>query len=299
MTEKNSFTLDFIGIGAEKSGTTWIAECLNNHPEAYVPAEKELYFFNEYDPHYLKVKNFRYDRGLEWYKKQFAPNNAGDKIGEITPTYLYCEKAAERIKKNFPNIKIIAVLREPTARAFSQYIHDKRIGLIKNISFEDAIGLHDNYVEKGYYFKYLSVYYRVFPRENILVLLHDDIKTDPKKTIQRVYQFLRLKNINHVPEQLFKKSNASAKSRIPILNYFMIHTEYFLKNKKLFPVLRLLEVTGVRKLALRLRDLNSTPLTEYPTIRADTKKYLKNIYKDDIKKLKKLLNRDLKEWENA
>ncbi len=299
MAEKNSFVLDFIGVGAEKSGTTWIAECLNNHPEAYVPAEKELYFFNEYDPHYLKVKNFRYGRGMEWYKKKFKSCNAGDKIGEITPTYLYCEKAAERIKKSFPDTKIIVILREPVARAFSQYIHDKRIGLIKDTSFEEAIKLHDNYIEKGYYFKYLSVYYGIFPSENILVLLNDDIKKDPKKTIQRIYQFLWLNDVGYIPEQLFKKSNASAKSRIPTLNYFMIHAEYFLKNKKLFPILKILEITGIRKLALRLRDLNSTPLSEYPTIKTDTKKYLKNIYKDDIKKLEKLLNRSLKEWEDV
>lgn len=98
----NNFQVDFIGIGAEKAGTSWVAKCLAQHPEVYIPDKKEMFFFNEYDPHYLKYQNRKYHRGLEWYAKQFPELERDKKIGEFTSTYFCCEQAPARIKANFP-----------------------------------------------------------------------------------------------------------------------------------------------------------------------------------------------------
>src|SRR3989344_1753054 len=103
------FKLDFVGIGAEKAGTTWLADCLGDHPEIYIPRQKELFFFNKYDPHYLTVKNYRYKRGISWYKSQFRQSQPQTLKGEFSPTYIYDNEASFRIKKHFPDAKIIVI----------------------------------------------------------------------------------------------------------------------------------------------------------------------------------------------
>ncbi|OGM59191.1 hypothetical protein A3A75_03180 [Candidatus Woesebacteria bacterium RIFCSPLOWO2_01_FULL_39_10] len=293
--KRKNFNLDFVGIGAEKAGTTWLAECLNDHPEIYVPNQKEIFFFNEYDPHYLKVKNYRYSKGLSWYKHQF--DGSGNVLkGEFSPTYLYDEKAAKRIAKDFPDTKIIVIFREPVSRAFSQFIHDKRIGLIKDVSFEEAISQQDNYIKKGYYFTHLKRYYKLFKPENILTLIYEDIKKNPLAIVRKTYKFLGVKKINFRPKHLYMRSNTAGEARLPLFNYFMMQTDYFLRKKRLDFLLKAFDTLGVRRFAMYIRDLNTLKLKKYPEVGGDVKQQLRKKYVSDIHKLEKLLKRNLSFW---
>jgi len=294
---KNKFQLDFLGIGVEKSGTSWIAECLMEHPEVNLPKEKELFFFNAYDPHYLKVENLKYDTlGFDWYERQFKKSGRKKINGEFTPTYIYCEKAAKRIKENSPDIKFIVVLRNPSQRAFSQYIHDKKIGLIKNISFEEALKRHENYIEKGLYSKYLKMYFSHFPRENFFITTFDDILAKPQKLMEEIYSFLELEKTDYIAKNTFKKSNQASKTIIPSLNFFMIHTEYFLRRKKLLFILNSFEKLKIRKLALSIRNINTKPIKKYPEINEKTDLKLKKNFKKEINALEELLGKNLDNW---
>jgi len=293
----NNFKADFIGIGAEKAGTTWIADCLAEHPEVCFSREKELFFFNEYDPHWLRVKNEKFERaGMNWYKKQFAHCGPGMIRGEYSPTYLYDRAAARRIKAAFPEIKLLVTLREPLTRAFSQFIHDRRIGLIKKIGFEEALAKYDSYMIKSNYAEHLACYYSLFPAKQIMVMLFDDIKERPRATIKKIYEFLALKNTDYEPSPLWRKSNEAGYPKFENLNYFMIHLEYYLKQKRLYRLHSLLESSGIRRLAVRLRDINSKPLGRYPAISGETKRRLKKIFHPDILETEKLIGRDLSAW---
>ena len=297
MPSSNNFKLNFVGIGAEKSGTTWIADCLAEHPEICMAPGKELYFFNEYDPHFLTVKNHRYDKwGFDWYKKQFNNCAARQIKGEFTPTYLYCKRAAARIKKHYPDIKIIVALRDPVDRAFSQYLHDQKIGLNKNLSFEAARKKHNSYIEKGKYYKYLKTYFELFPKKNILILFFKDIKNNPKQTIKNIYQFLDVKNINFQPPSLYKKSNTASRVKFAFLNNFMIRIEYFLMNKNLAKLHKILETSGIRNLALRLRNLNTAPISKHLLLKTHVKKNIRKNFQTDTQKLQKFLGKDLSAW---
>jgi len=292
---KSKFKLDFIGVGAEKSGTTWIADCLREHPEVNIPKVKEYFFFNDYDPHFLSIKNYRYRRGIKWYARQFNGNRK-KATGEISPTYIYSRVTAGRIKKNFPDVKIIVVLREPVSRAFSQYIHDKRLGVIKDITFDEAVRMYRNYLEKGYYFKHLSNYFELFDRNNILVMFHEDLLGKPQKSIKTIYKFLGLKDTKFLPKSVNRKKNPAGRARYPLLNYAMMQLDYLLREKRLNFVLKTVDSLGLRKLAIYVRNKNSTKLIKYPKMEKETKEYLKKAYINDIEKLEKLLKRDLKEW---
>ena len=194
-----NFKIDFLGIGSEKAGTTWVSEFLSRHPEVYIPRKKEIFFFNEYDPHYLKYRNFRYLRGLDWYRQQFSPPEGKNILGEFTPTYFCCEKAPQRIKEYFPDIKLIFTLRDPVERAISQYFHDIKIGLVRNLNFENAMKKNPSYIYKGYYSYFFENYLKYFPRENIHIVLFDDIKRNPRTVLRGIHDFLGVKDKDVYP----------------------------------------------------------------------------------------------------
>jgi hypothetical protein len=291
------FAVDFIGIGAEKAATYWIAGCLREHPEVSFARRKELAFFNDYDQHLLKVRTRQYERGMGWYERQFPPCLPGQIRGEYTPTYMYSPLAARRIHRHFPDAKLIVCLRDPVKRAFSQYIHDKRIGMIGNVSFEQALSRHDSYVEKGLYYKHLSDYTALFPRENTLILLVDDIKDDRKAVLRRLYGFLGLKYVGYLPPSLDAQPNAASEARFPWLNYLLIHGEYLLGRMRLFPVLYLMQDIGFRRATFLFSyTTNSKPLAAYPKMSEETEARLRNTFRQDVTQLEGLIDRDLSGW---
>lgn len=101
---------DFIGIGVQRAGTTRIYELLKQHSEICMPTyRKEVHYFDRY-----------YHKGERWYRSLFD-HCKGKIVGEITPAYIYDEKCAERIHKLLPDVKLIAILRNPIDRAYSQF----------------------------------------------------------------------------------------------------------------------------------------------------------------------------------
>ena len=116
----------FIGIGAQRAGTTWAYNCLAEHPQVFMTAKKELHFFYAH-----------YDRGLAWYEEQFAGAGAAKASGEISPDYMYNTDALDNIARDLPDVKLFAILRNPIDRAISAYAlrHERNEGM----SFGEAI----------------------------------------------------------------------------------------------------------------------------------------------------------------
>ena len=228
---------------------------------------------------------------IQWEQKN-------KKVGEISPTYLYSRVATERIKKDFLSVKILVVLREPVSRSFSQYIHDKRLGVIKDITFDETVRMYRNYLEKGYYSKYLKNYFKLFGRENILVLFHEDLLNRPKESLKSLYSFLGLKNTKFLSKNLNKKRNIAGRARYSILNYMMMQLDYYLREKKKDFILKLVDSLGIRRLARYIRNINSTKLIRYPKMEKETEKFLKTLYNPEIKKLEKMLSKNLSKWRN-
>lgn len=82
---------EFIGIGAQRAGTTWLHECLRTHPQVFVPLHKETQFFN-----------LHFERGLDEYRMSFCGAKPEAVVGEITPNYHHDEKALQRIREALP-----------------------------------------------------------------------------------------------------------------------------------------------------------------------------------------------------
>ena len=173
--------IDFLVIGAGRAGSTWIWHLLRQHCQCYVPARKELNYFSREALDPRTGTNPDSDRPLEWYHQFFA-NAAGGQIrGEVSPSYLWSESAPARIKDYNPTIKLLAVLRDPVERSHSHYLYRMQRGALPAISFEDALERNPFILHRSLYGRHLRRYFELFPREQIKILMHDQLREDPHR----------------------------------------------------------------------------------------------------------------------
>jgi hypothetical protein len=198
----------FIIIGAQKSGTTSLFFYLSQHPQITPSCKKEVHFFDGgINPN---VDNF--NKGEPWYRSHFPlkrniSNN--QKVFEASPLYIFNPLSPGRISELTPEVKLIAVLRNPVERAISHYFHEKRNGrellpimkalqseeerlspVIKNQDYKSAIFREQSYKTRGLYHEQLKRYSNYFPMSNILVLNSDTFFTQPNDTLRRVFEFV-------------------------------------------------------------------------------------------------------------
>lgn len=193
----------FLILGAQKAGTTALFAYLREHPDVTGPAWKEVSFF---DRHYA--------RGERWYRGNFPlRGRRAAAVGEASPSYLFHPLAPERVHALIPHARLIALLRNPVDRAFSHYQHEVALGR-ESLSFEDALEREEErlsgeverltadpayfshpwwnhtYTSRGLYAEQLERWLAVFPREQLLVLLTDELAEDPGGTYRRVLDFV-------------------------------------------------------------------------------------------------------------
>lgn len=278
------FQINFLGIGAQRCGTTWIAECLKQHPQICLSSPKEIHFFG----------TEKYEFGIDWYQQHF--NCQPEQIkGEFDAGYLVSENAAEQIKQTFPQTKLIVCLRNPIDRAYSNYLSvlgfDQRIG-----SFEETIKRNPKSLERGLYAKYLKQYLALFPKEKILILIYENIKKDPIKFIQKIYKFLEV-NGNFVPSTANQKENPSQGYKFPqIKRQSGKMIKKIENNKQGVKIKNLLKKLGFKKLFDLINQANKKELSQKPELNPETRKYLQGYYQSDIKELEEIINRDLSFW---
>lgn len=170
---------DFIGIGALKAGTTYIDAVLRSHPDVCMPRDvKEIQFFTRH-----------YARGAEWYGDHFRGCASGKVTGEISPQYMYDAHAAARIAALLPNAKILVSLRDPVARVYSQYKH-----FVTETGYDRDVPTfleeHPGAVERSRYWGLLQRYLDVFPREQVDILIFEDLTRQPHKVLPPLYAWL-------------------------------------------------------------------------------------------------------------
>jgi len=168
--------VDVIGIGAQKAGTTSLWAALRRQPWFGAATSKELHYFN-----------FNHHLGDRWYHDQFPPPAVGLVRGEVTPDYLWNRAAPLRMHRYNPQLRLIAILRDPVERAFSAFLHAQRLGAIpRSRSFEMALEQEtkrygapwSNLVEGGLYYRHLQRYLEYFPSDQLHVVLFEEL-TDP------------------------------------------------------------------------------------------------------------------------
>lgn len=271
---------DFIGIGPARSATTWIYECLRNHPQICMAKwDKKTHFFDLY-----------YDKGLKWYETWFSHCSAELTKGELTETYFFYDKVPELIHKHCPNIKIVTCLRNPIDRAFSAYLHLIRDGAF-TYSFEKAITQNEKiFITDNLYYDHLKLYFELFPKEHIHVSLFEDVKNDPVDFLQNIYSFIEVDN-QFLPSNYDRKSNVTEQPRFPLLNKIMLHSHFLLRNVDLYKYIVPIKDSKIIQ-RLRFKDREGASINIAP----ETRKKLQCIFDPQIEKLAELIGRDLSHW---
>jgi hypothetical protein len=223
--------LEFIVIGAQKAGTTSLFQYLRSHPEVWLPAEKERPYFSN-DAVY-RLGWAAYVESLDRARPEGGASPAV-RHGTVTPQYMAGsvftpgegegEGEAEygvrtvpaRIHEQLPDVRLIAILRDPVDRAVSHHRMEVRRGREQR-SFDAAVdellqpstALHARrfpreslgYVAWGEYGRILSGYYEVFAHEQLLVLFTEELERDPGTCLRRIHEFIGV-NPDFVPDDL-------------------------------------------------------------------------------------------------
>lgn len=299
---------NFLIIGAGKSGTTSLDNYLKQHPEIFIPSIKEPNFFGYemFDEKDFRGKSIlkHYQNSvtnLADYERLFAEAQPGQMKGETSNTYMYHETAADRIKHYVPDVKLIAILRQPTERLYSRYLHLARENRLPTDNFEDCLNKEtiwwqrNDLVKEGFYYKYLSKYYELFPRDQIRVFLYDDFKKKSEQVFNDIFLFLGVdENFSPDTSVNFNKSGY-IKNRtynrvlgqdglVKRMTSTILPTSIYYKVKNSLTVQRYLN---------KIRNAN----LERPQLDPQLKKSItESIYSQDITNLATLLNRDLRHW---
>ncbi len=176
--------VDFVIVGAQKCGTTSLAEHLSQL--------SSISFCKEKEPHYFSKIN-DWQKHLDEYHKLYKQEK--NKIyGEASTTYSFCDEypnAISNLHKYNNNMKLIYIIRDPVARIESHYNHRLRNGKL-NSSFIDAIGTHPCFIERSRYYYQLQHIYKTFPKDQVQILFFDDLIIKPHKVISQACEFLKV-----------------------------------------------------------------------------------------------------------
>lgn len=274
---------DFIGIGAQRTGTSWIYACLVEHPEICMP-RKEINFFS---------RERNWSRGFDWYERIFAECPPNAVVGEFSTSYLTDANTAVRIKSRYSGIRLVVSLRHPADRAYSSYLNDITAGIVPaTIPFAQALRSHPEYIEGGRYAPHLRRYLQLFPRDRIFVSIFDDARRDPLAMIGELYRFVGVDSAFR-PTMLDRPVGVGRVPRVQWMERALIDGAKALRRRR---ALRPLWWTAKRIGAGdRLRAINTSP-QQPDGVSAEQRADLIHDFEPDIADLEQILERPLPAW---
>ncbi len=294
---------NFLIVGAAKSGTSSLHNYLNQHPEVFMPS---------YNSEGMKVKEPRFlikdlvkhrlHNGVwtwEEYKSLFGDVTDEKAIGESTVLYLYYYKdAIKNIKEKLGNdVKIIIMLRNPADRAYSAFQHVSR-GFKEQNSFEKSLEMEDGRLERDgnltpmVMYKDMGLYHDMVKSfqenfSNVHVIIYDDFRDDTENEMKKTYQFLGISD-NADIDYVTRHNVGGKRWKNDKVKYL------FMKENPIKSIFRRIIPKGLRR---GIRNNLVTPSTNKVTpMKGHTRIMLNNFFREDVKQLSTLLNRDLTNW---
>lgn len=291
--------IDFWIIGAQKSGTTALFEYLGEHPDIFVPVTKEVHFF---------IRDELYEQGNRYFGPLFG--DAPDQVilGAADVDLMFCSHHAHRVHAYNPEIQLLAVLRNPVDRAYSGYWFARRLGFEDAETFEEALSREEErkkgsyfeqmkltYLSRGYYAEQLSQFLAVFDRDQLRVILTEDLRRDPEATLESTLQWLGLPPaLDSIDYE--RRVNVAGVPRSMLLQKVLRSDESFLKG--------LLRSVLPHRARLFIRRHVINPMlawnveeSSYPPMSDETRAKLEDHFAPHNEALADIIDRELDHWQ--
>lgn len=294
---------NFIVIGVPKAGTTFLHECLRLNDQVYLPSQKELHYFSypelaeralgpgdRAEVAHLCSTRAAYEGHYRGVKNETA-------IGEISPSYFFFSHIARQIKLELGNPSMVVLLRDPIARAYSNYMHLVRDGR-ECLTFREALeqeasrkkrGWSDFwlYAEGSLYSSRLEHYVEVFGWEKIHLMVYEDLVREPETELSKLFGFLGIGGVDEVriPTVTLNRSGPSrwlALSKVANTNN---------------AVKRGLKIFIPRQVGTIVRRMvNMYNVTKKPPLDSECRQLLKEKFRNDVARLSRVSGMEFPLW---
>lgn len=290
----------FLIIGAQKTGSTYVHGLLRAHPDIYMPMQ-EVRFFE--DPEYGDGNPAPL---TELFHRRPEPLR-----GIKRPDYLARPEVPARIHRHIPNARLIAILRHPVDRLVSAYYYYIKLGFLpvlhineglRRILQGDDLGSRRSgeLLEYGRYATHLDRYFRIFPREQLFVLLQEDLMGNVEEVAHRIYSFLGVRADVPLPKVERDNSGLYSTTRLRLLtqrNGFLYDYDEAGKIVQRDGRARLTAAAAITATdRYVLAPLLGNPK---PSVDAALLDELSRFYREDIQHLEEFLGRSLAHWKQA
>lgn len=254
--------IDFFVLGAVKAGTTSLHHYLQQHPEIEMSAVKWTRYFhlaagrpdfenfseiygtpllNESVARYRMICNSRVPSSFDQYLRNWDLTRRSVIRGEISPTYMYDERACVEIKRCFPAAKIIVILREPVQRAISHFVMDRAYkwvpegNILASFAKEPwAVnqfwwGLR-HYLRHGLYSRYFTYLIELFSKDNLRIVFYEDLVDQPETFMKGITDFL---GVEYFPFDFSIRHNSAPQTKPDLTSSDMQRlTDFFYHDRK-------------------------------------------------------------------
>jgi Sulfotransferase domain len=268
----------FFAIGPPRTGTSWLHHVLNGNARLPYPA-KETRFF---DTHF--------ERGLEWYGAHYRKAQGNGTIGEVAPTYFASRQARERIAHLIPGAKIVCTFRNPVDRVLSLYRLKRAYGMIP-WEFEEALARDPELMQSSRYASHLKEWLNTFGVSQVLVMVHDEMESDPQAFLNRVTDFVGARRVKLRASQMTRVLTSEGMTRPR--NYYWTRAAILLAEWSKAQRLDSFVAAAKRMGALRLFLGGGPAFEDLPSaLRAK----LRGVFRPEVEELENMLHRDFSAW---
>jgi hypothetical protein len=294
---------DFLIIGAQKAATTYVQARLREHPDVFIPPG-ELAFFESPD----------YDQQpIEALEQIYEQAGIVQARGLKRPSYLHKPECPEHIHRHIPDAKLVIVLRDYIDRAVSAYYHQAWYGSAPAKDINEGLpeviqGKHQQryprakeIIDFGYYYKHLQRYLQWFQRDQMLILLQEDLHKEPLETLCQIQRFIGVREY-HQPESLNRSANVTTYSLFRIQMRRLMNPLAFTYSPDRMRLHKRTNMNWLQRATYgALNRFDRRVLArifrgDKPTLNADVQAVLAHLYKEDALLLEQFLGRSLRHW---